>query len=249
MNHKSFIIAFFCVTIAFHLQGRDRRYGMEEVLSSDSIHSLVGKNGTLRNSYKYSAAGLMVTVHSIGTERQPQDVLIVWNVKDKAYEPVHIMESMSGETFDRPLLFSMQDLRFLNIATEPSGSGGFVTDTILWLAPDGTLHPVEFEQASLVFEAMEASDQVVQSGGENEFFFQDDTMKFEFTIATQGDPHCCPSGGVVSGNYKLIGDQQFDSFTRKYKSDFKIVVDKMQHAAGDFNPGRVAAPSSNSSAH
>ncbi len=58
-------------------------------------------------------------------------------------------------------------------------------------------------------------------------------MKFLFWISRVGDPHCCPSGGVVTGTYKIQGTPKYDSFTRRYSADFKILIDEMQQLSNE----------------
>ncbi|MCI0411765.1 hypothetical protein L0222_03070 [bacterium] len=139
------------------------------------------------------------------------------------------MESEPGETFSKPVLFNASSYQFLNISTEPNGSGGFVLDQFLWFAPDSSVHSVEFQQASEVYENLAKSHEVVITGGEKEFFYKDGRMKFEFWLAQQGDPHCCPSNGTVTGTYKLTGAPKYDSFTRRYQARFQILIDQIEH--------------------
>jgi hypothetical protein len=202
----------------------------KDLLSPDIAEMIIGQPAKLRESFKYENGNLVTQIFSLGTTRQPKEVLLIWHKVADQFSLAGKQESFSGETFDKPLLFEVNNYKFLNISTEPYGSGGFVSDTILWLAPDHTIHEVEFEQASGIYESRVASDQVILTGGEKEFFFEEDQMAFQFWIAQQGDPHCCPSGGIVQGTYKLEGSPKFDSFSKEYRADFKILVDQLQHS-------------------
>jgi hypothetical protein len=181
----------------------------------------------LKESYslKVEDAEILAARYNTDTKRQPQEVLLIWVKKAQGYELAHKMESGPGEMFSKPILFTANNFKFMNISTEPNGSGGFVFDQFLWFAPDGTAHAIEFQQASEVYEKLADSNEVILTGGEKEFFYDEDRMRFEFWVAREGDPHCCPSGGTVTGTYKLVGAPEFDSFTRRYQPNFQILVD------------------------
>ena len=202
-------------------------YTQAEVLTSRSGEALLETSSVLKDSYRLTLqqTEVIASLYSIGTKRQPREVLLFWLKKERGYEHVYKLESGIGEIFSKPVLFTMSNHSFVNISTEPNGSGGFVADQFLWFAPDGTVHPVEFQQASEVYEHLAKPDEVVLTGGEKEFFYDDNQMKFEFWLARQGDAHCCPSGGTVTGTYKLVGESKYDSFRRQYQPSFQILVD------------------------
>jgi hypothetical protein len=218
----------FAILISAPLPALAKKYYTKtELLSSQTGETLIETASKLKDSYSLTLPKLKVLacVYSIGTKRQPREVLFFWVKKDQGYELVYKLESGPGEIFTKPVLFSIATYSFLNVSTEPNGSGGFVADQFLWFAPDGTVHPVEFQQASEVYEHLAKSNEVILTGGEKEFFYDDNQMKFEFWLARQGDPHCCPSGGTVTGTYKLVGDSKYDSFARRYEANFQILVD------------------------
>ena len=220
----------FTLFAGFQIEARTKQYTTKSLQSADVSETVIGEPGKLRESFEYSKANLIAQIFNIGSTRQPKEILLIWNKDRDKFRLAGKRQSFTGERFEKPVLFEVNEHRFLNISTEPTGSGGFVSDVILWLAPDGTLHEVEFEQASGIYETSAASDEVVMTGGEKEFFFEDNQMNFQFWLAQQGDPHCCPSGGVVQGTYKLEGSPKFDSFSRQYRPDFKIIIDNMQHS-------------------
>jgi hypothetical protein len=212
------------------IEAKAKHQTTKDLNSADIAESIIGQPAKLRESFQYEQGNLVAQIFSLGTTRQPKEVLLIWNKESDQFTLAGKRESFSGETFEKPLLFEVNNYKFLNISTEPSGSGAFVSDIILWLAPDHSTHEVDFEQASVIYESRVPSDQVVLSGGEKEFFFEENQMAFQFWIAQQGDPHCCPSGGTVQGTYKLEGAPKFDSFSKEYTADFRITVDQMQHA-------------------
>jgi hypothetical protein len=202
-------------------------YTKAELLSPQTGETLMETASALKDSYTLTLPNLEViaSLYSIGTKREPRETFVFWIKKDRGYELAYKLESGLGELFSKPVLFTISKNNFVNISTEPNGSGGFVADQFLWFAPDGTVHALDFQQASEVYEHLAKSDEVILTGGEKEFFYDEDQMKFEFWLARRGDAHCCPSGGTVTGTYKLVGDSKYDSFTRKYKAHFQITVD------------------------
>ncbi len=206
-----------------------KHYTKTEVLSTEVSEMLIDTASSLKDTYtlKLESAEVLACHYTIGTKRQPREILLLWLKKAQGYEFVHKLESGLGETFNKPIPFTASNFHFLNISTEPTGSGGFVFDQFLWFAPDGSVHPVEFQQASEVYEGLTKSDEVLLTGGEKEFFYQDGEMKFEFWLARDGDPHCCPSAGQVVGTYKLVGTPKYDSFRRSYQANFQILVDQI----------------------
>ena len=226
---KFIVCALFLATI--QLTATPGTYSKENVTSGEILETIAGVDGTLKSSHALNESNLMAQIYSVGSQRHPREILLVWQHSGRDFRLAHKIESFAGETFQKPELFKVNEFEFINITTEPAGSAGFVNDTMLWIAPDGTLHEVEFRQASEVYEGLAEPGQIALTGGEKEFFYEDGTMKFEFALAAHGDPHCCPSGGIVSGNYKLVGEPKFDNFTRKYKSNFQLKIDDFQYTA------------------
>jgi hypothetical protein len=227
---KFAVVALLLLITSPQIDAKPKDYTTKDLLSPDVGEVVIGRPSKLRDTHRYQDGKLVAQIFSLGTTRQPKEILLLWNKTDDRFSLAGKRESLEGETFQKPTFFEVNQHRFLNISTEPSGSGGFVSDIVLWIAPDGTLHEVEFQQASEIYESIANSSEVVLTGGDKEFFLQDDEMAFQFWIAQHGDPHCCPSGGIVQGTYKLQGSPGFDSFSRNYKPDFKIVVDRMQHS-------------------
>jgi hypothetical protein len=223
-----FALVFSAALISVPLPAFAKKYYTKaEILSPETAETVMETTSALKDSYTLTLPKVEViaTLYSIGTKRQPRETLIFWMKKEPGYEFGYKIESGLGEVFSKPVLFTISNNNFVNVSTEPNGSGGFVADRFLWFAPDGTVHAVEFQQASEVYEHLAKSDEVILTGGEKEFFYDGDEMKFEFWLARQGDPHCCPSGGTVTGTYKLVGDSKYDSFTRQYQANFQIMVD------------------------
>lgn len=132
---------------------------------------------------------------------------------------------MESEGFEAPVLFRQQGESFIHVSTVPAGSGAFVTDTIFWIAPDGTMHQIEFENAAEAYENKVDAQETVLTGGPG-LYCAGNQLKFEFYIADRADPHYCPTAGKVTGSYKIVGEKIFYSNTNSYGSTFKIVVDQ-----------------------
>jgi hypothetical protein len=196
-----------------------------------SKQQLLSKKPANYFDLKFENKELLVTVNHHGTKRMPTDRLTVWMAKERGYEPLYSFDSGIGETFEKPNTFTVDGFHFLNISTSPSGSGGFVQENILWIAPDNSIHPVDLQLASETYENLASPDEIILNGGEKEFFVQDNQMKFEFWLAHEGDPHCCPTAGVVTGTYKLAGKPKYDFFERKYTGKLEIQIDQFQYSS------------------
>jgi len=171
----------------------------------------------------------LVTIDHVGTKRMPKDRLQIWIPKEKGFESLYSFNSGIGETFEKPDIFTINGFNFLDISTSPSGSGGFVQRNIFWIAPNNYLQPVDWQSASQTYENLAAPGEVILNGGEKEFYIQDNQMKFQFYLAHDGDPHCCPTAGLISGTYKLVGSPKYDFFERKYVGKLEIQIDQFEH--------------------
>ncbi len=140
---------------------------------------------------------------------------------------LRVMKSEPGEGFESPVLFESGGEGYFYVATTPSGSSGFVTEAIFWIAPDSSLHSVGFEQAGRVFENQLRDGEMVLTGGPG-IIFSNQGLEFEFLIARPEDPHCCPTGGTITGSYRIVGGKQYNPATKQYSCTFKIVPDTYQ---------------------
>ena len=199
-----------------------------------SKQQLLSKKQANYFDLKFENKELLVTVDHHGTKRMPTDHLTVWIAKERGYEASYSFDSGIGETFEKPDTFTIDGFHFLNISTSPSGSGGFVQENIFWVAPDDSVHPVDLQPASETYENLASPDEIILNGGEKEFFVQDNQMKFEFWLAHEGDPHCCPTAGIITGTYKLVGKPKYDFFERKYVGKLEIQIDQFQHSSASI---------------
>ena len=148
------------------------------------------------------------------------------------------LQTMKSDGFEKPVLFHYQGENFVHVSTVPEGSGGFVTDTIFWIAPDATMHEIDFEDAVEGYEQKVDADEVVLFGGSG-LNYSGGELKFEFYIANKADPHCCPTAGKVTGNYQIVGEKKFDPVTQQYSSNFKMVP--TQYSRTPITSGEMAS--------
>jgi len=149
-----------------------------------------------------------------------------------------LLRTMKSNGFERPVLFRYHGENFVHVSTTPAGSGAFVTDTIFWIAPDATMHEIEFESAAEAYEDKVDAEETVLTGGSG-VNCTGGKLKFEFYIANNADPHCCPAAGKVTGNYKIVGNRKFDPITRQYSSTFKMVA--KQYSRTPISTGEMSA--------
>lgn len=148
--------------------------------------------------------------------------------------------TLKSQGFEKPALFLYHGEPFVHVSTTPSGSGAFVTDTVFWIAPDATMHEIDFQDAAEAYEDKVDGEEVVLTGGSG-VNCAGGNLNFEFYIADMGDPHCCPTAGKVTGNYTIIGTKQFDPGTKQYSSTFKMVA--IQYLRTPILAGQLAVAS------
>ena len=135
------------------------------------------------------------------------------------------MDSLAGVQFEKVIRFQQKGESFVYASASPEGSGGFSSEAIFWIAPDGGIHRIGFEHAGLAYENKVREGEFLLTGGPG-ILFSSGALRFEFLIANQGDPRCCPTAGKISGTYKVTGEEHFDPESREYSSTFQLVVDR-----------------------
>lgn len=135
------------------------------------------------------------------------------------------LESEAGAQFETLIRFRQKREFFVYASTSPEGSGGFTTEAIFWIAPDGSIHRIDSERADRGCQNKVKHGEVLLAGGPG-ILFSNGVMRFVFLIANEGDPHCCPTAGSISGTYKITGKGQYDRNSKQYISTFQLVVDK-----------------------
>lgn len=136
------------------------------------------------------------------------------------------MDSEAGAQFERVIRFRQKGEPFVYGSTAPEGSGGFTTEAIFWIAPDGGVHRVDSEQAERACENKVKDGEFLLAGGPEILLFSNGALRFEFLIANKGDPNCCPTAGRMSGTYRITGSGHYDRNSKQYISTFQLVVEK-----------------------
>lgn len=144
----------------------------------------------------------------------------------------------AGGRLENAIKFEQTGEQFYYASTPPEGSGGFITETIFWVAPDGTFQPIIFDQAGLAYENRVNEGEIILTGGAG-ILFADGKLRFEFFIANEGDPHCCPTAGKISGTYKMVGSKQFHPRSKKYSCTYRLVADTYRR--DPISSGELAA--------
>jgi HEAT repeat protein len=168
-----------------------------------------------------SGMSLLATVHR-SDERG--DVVRIWKAVGDRFVLIKEIDSEESEpevaAYEEPEGFRMSGEYFIHLMLRFSGTGFMHNDTFLWIAPDATLHETKFVNPVEQYRGLRQGEGVWK-GELNQF--HDDACTFRFGIWKDGDGNCCPSGGEVTGQYKLIGHSSYNSETKKWFADFQIV--------------------------
>lgn len=175
---------------------------------------------------------IIATIHRQGRGFNQNEVLSFRSSPDGK-----LLKTLNSTGFEKPVLFHYHGENFVHVSTTPEGSGGFINDTIFWMAPDGTMHQIDFEDAADAYEHKVDAEEIVLAGGSG-VNCNEGKLKFEFYIANKADPHCCPTAGKVSGNYTIVGKRKFDPITRQYSATFKMVA--TQYSRTPISTGEMA---------
>jgi hypothetical protein len=156
-------------------------------------------------------ARLFVTVHA-GQDRP--DRLVFWKkVGDDQYQQVKIMYSEEEDYhFERPFTF---DSAYQHISDSGiTQQSGFFVDVPVtgWRMHEDNVFVVEGEQLSQV----QIDSPYGSPTGENDF--HGGKLEFGENVYNRDDPTCCPTGGTITGAYKIIED------VRQRPAAWKIVV-------------------------
>jgi hypothetical protein len=169
---------------------------------------------------------LLATLHS-GNE-QP-DRVAIWRETGKRYSLLKTIWGPEGGQsaggVGLPKGFRYRGEYFIHIVKFVSGTGNIHEDSFFWIAPDGALHDVKFVTGAESYKGLQHGEAVLK--GENEIF-EDEKLSFEFGIWHHGDANCCPTAGMVTGTFKLLGRKKINTKTRRWWSNFQIVPAKFE---------------------
>jgi HEAT repeat protein len=157
---------------------------------------------------------LLITVHR---GDRCADRLAIWRKAAEGYEKIQSIygPEVGMAAFREVNNFRQAGEQFIHIMLRYDGTGHMHENTILWLAPDLTLHPVEFLPGPKGFTGWE-EDEELWSGEANTF--SDQQMTFRFGI------YRWPEGyvGEVRGDYELVGEKRFEESSRGWTCTFEI---------------------------
>jgi len=201
----------------------DRIQAVPPVLQKERPGGVGEANLVLVQTYELdsSEVPLMASIHRHEGTASEGDVLRLWFGTENQHTLAKTLTA-GWEGFQKPIVFSTRGERFVYVATQPVGSGGFVEETVLWIAPDYSLQEVDFYPAADLLEDKVGADEFILSGGANQFR-PNGNPSFEFDVAHKGDPHCCPAAGRIRGNYRVMGGSSFDEQAMEYHQNFPSV--------------------------
>jgi HEAT repeat protein len=166
-----------------------------------------------------------LTVH---TDRDRPDQLNIWKKVKGGFRHINTLESDGGEYhgyIDEPIVFHMSGETFIYIQNYSGGNGGYHDDSVYVVTDLGDLQPVDFVAPTNECDSLLREGETIMNGVSNDI--ADDTLSFSFGIWEKDDAHCCPSGGMIDGTYKLEKTKTYDPISRKEKMSYRITV-------GDF---------------
>jgi hypothetical protein len=178
----------------------------------DSKVDLAGPNGI----------PFVATVHKSADDG---DLLRIFRAVGDGYRLARQFEDQGGDGpstsgYERPEGFRLRDEFFVHVMLQTFGTGNFHQDTILWIAPDGSLHDVTFVAPATIYKNRLRKGEGIWKGEVNQFTFSG--ASFGFWIWRNGDANCCPSGSEVTGEYRLLGAKRFDAATKRWSANFRI---------------------------
>ena len=178
---------------------------------------------------------ILATVHSSDDRG---DLLRIWKPVGTRYRLIRTIEFDQGDPalggYERPESLRLQGEYFIHTMLLMSGTGYLHEDTILWIAPDGTLHDVKFVSPADAYKSQLKKDEGVWKGERNEF--SSAGASFTFDVWKEGDANCCPSGNQVTGRYKLVGQKRYDPATKRWSARFQIAPAGFATAAQEKFP-------------
>src|SRR5271157_709454 len=161
---------------------------------------------------------LLASVHA----NENGAIVSIWRPIDDGFQLSYETNSNSGTSEATYVVeaFHLSGEYFVHLMLLDSGTGYSHTDTFLWIAPDGTLQRVRFVEPAKAYRGL-GKGEGVWKGEVNEF--RDDDATFRFGVWREGDANGDPTGGQVTGHYKLTGGKQYHSEAKQWSQDFQIV--------------------------
>ncbi|MCU4164959.1 hypothetical protein [Carboxylicivirga caseinilyticus] len=164
--------------------------------------------------YRNGIEDMFVTLHCCVRESylNPPDKVQIWkNVNgynatdnEKKYQLIYEFNA-EGEGLDyieNVAEFTFKEDKFIKIEKVYYGSGHQTDIKIIHITSSGELKDVMIESATDHYLGLLGAGEFIGKGEIRDF--KDNSMLFSFLIYNKGDANCCPTGGSVTGQYKLV---------------------------------------------
>lgn len=164
----------------------------------------------------YNQIELFVAVHA---GEQNKAAVYVKRGKDEYHLLLELQAGFSY--FEKPNIFwygsNGKKEHLIQLTEVMPGTGHYITEHIYAVNWKGGLVKVAFTPAPKSFTTNLNKDEGIWKGETNRL--SKEGLSFEFYIWNKGDANCCPTGGKVSGKYKLTVKEYFS------EKSYEMVMD------------------------
>ena len=217
------MFSFIFLSISYSISWAEKLFSKDEI-----VKSIFNENKQAVSELKwgisertYNDMELFLTVHNGKFNK----AAIYLNKKGKYSLLIELTDEYSY--FQKPNSFwykpeDRNEREHLIQITEVSpGTGHNTTDHIYVVNWKGELKEVDVIPAPKSFSRFLKKNETISD--EPIHKFSEEGLLFKFFIWNKDDAHCCPTGGIVLGKYKLI---KKDDFSNSGKESYKIIMDK-----------------------
>lgn len=185
---------------------------------------------------------LFVTVHKGQKNLFPDYIARIYSAVPGGFTLLKEITTGGNGYFRPPQVFwydipspgrSAERVHVLQLTEKIYGTGSFTSEHVFEIRPEAEglgLRPIAYVPAPRTFAAHLNPGEAVWKGENNQFSSRG--LEFEFYIwRTAVDGNCCPSGGRVTGEYKLVSQEAVTG------SGYRIEMDTFERFAYDhLNP-------------
>ncbi len=204
---------------------QSRTFSLAEICSPISSNADYKEPLTIQCSVPVVIKNDTVFLLTLHTDRDRPDQLNIWKKVKGGFKHINTLETDEGEYhgyIDKPIIFHMNGETFICIQNYSGGNGGYHDDSVYVVTDHGDLQHVDFIAATNECDSLLRDGETIWNGVSNDI--ADDTLSFSFGIWEKDDAHCCPSGGMIDGTYKLEKTKTYDPISRKEKVSYRIKV-------------------------
>jgi len=134
-------------------------------------------------------------------------------INHKTGERIKTLITDEVSYFEKPVIFSFDQEKFIRINEVVKGTGYFITDHIFNIRENCLLTDVEVIEESQVHRK-NLPDSIRIFKGEYRTY-SDNRITFQYALWKKDDSNCCPSLGYILGTYKIV--KQNTNGQYKYK--------------------------------